>query len=625
MAGPGTPRTLACAALEPGLDGVLLFDAAPAALSLAAGLLAKLMGEPRVVTLAAYQSEDDLWTSLRLRTSGFEPGPGPLVQGEGTAELLVVVPDLARVGLPGQRALITLLDAPVAVLERHGYHRAWAPRLRCLAACDTAEVGTVPPHLLDRFPVRATAAGLTGRSDSLSRVLHVWGTAPESAAPSGTGAVPQEWLDAARRARPWPAFGSRAAALIVGMVPADRPRRMLAAARLARGYAALDGAEQVEERHVEEAARLLGFGRTGGRDTPAPARPDDGTASRPDDEGAREGVDRPPAPDAGADAGRAAGAAAGETAGTAAQPLAVQAPQAAIAFGAEETPLPPGTGYPEDEAEPLREIAPLRAPPVAAVGPARRRGPPIGLEPATDLADLAMVATLREAAKFQRVRQANTGTTGRFLINPADLRTHRRQQEPEHLLGLVLDHTCRRGWDWTVALTSHLRWAYVHRAGVVVVDVGAGDAAAELRAERFTARRVLDRRVTASLSRPRGRATPLAHGLSLAHAGLRHAMQHGRAAVSRAWLVVVTDALGNVPLAAGLQDTTAGSWSGEGVTDAVAIARELATLRRLRIVVAAPPDPPHPELVLGLADALGAGLLGIGGADADVAEAGHGH
>ncbi|NEC07115.1 hypothetical protein G3I26_17785, partial [Streptomyces sp. SID7909] len=146
------------------------------------------------------------------------------------------------------------------------------------------------------------------------------------------------------------------------------------------------------------------------------------------------------------------------------------------------------------------------------------RGPVIGVRRARDLWDPAPVRTAMEAAKYRAVRG---GTEGPLVIAPADLRGYVRAPEPVRMLTVVLDHTCRGGWDWYPALEPFLRWAYVTRASVHVVEVGGGGEPDELRARAFTARSTRDPRIAAALARRPGRATPLAHGLDLAGQALR--------------------------------------------------------------------------------------------------------
>jgi magnesium chelatase subunit D len=249
----------------------------------------------------------------------------------------------------------------------------------------------------------------------------------------------------------------------------------------------------------------------------------------------------------------------------------------------------------------------LRPPPAAAGDRRPGRGPVIDVERATDLHDLALTSTLFEAAKFQSLRRARGGCPEGILpLRPEDLRCYRRAHLPESLLVLVLDYTCLRGRDWGAALRPYLHQAYVGRAGVHLVQVGAGGDRG-LRARLLKARNLLAPELARALAAPPGEATPLAHGLELALQTMRHALQHGRSPAARCSLVVLSDGRGNVPLAAshaGLPP--AGRVGREGVEDALAQARLIAALDRVRAVVLDPRPQQLPELPGQLAAALGA-------------------
>jgi magnesium chelatase subunit D len=120
---------------------------------------------------------------------------------------------------------------------------------------------------------------------------------------------------------------------------------------------------------------------------------------------------------------------------------------------------------------------------------------------------------------------------------------------------------------------------------------------------------MLDPQVAAALDRPPGRATPLAHGLTLAAAILRHETQQGGFLVSEAILVVVTDGRANVPLA--ISQTAAGPSAPvgqSGIRDALHVARTIRLLHRVRSVVIDPGILPDGHLTAMLAEALNAQL-----------------
>lgn len=166
---------LVCSALEPSLTGVLLFDCPPQHLASVreafAQVLGRAAGHPSGLTvpqtvLDAATVDEDLWVRPRAhRGPGgieFTFGPGPLA-GTGKGPQVVVVPDLARLSVPGMRAAVQLLGADTATLEHSGIRNRWRPHARWLACCRSEDAELIPPHLLDRFPVRLAVPGLQPR------------------------------------------------------------------------------------------------------------------------------------------------------------------------------------------------------------------------------------------------------------------------------------------------------------------------------------------------------------------------------------------------------------------------------------------------------------------------------
>ena len=175
----------------------------------------------------------------------------------------------------------------------------------------------------------------------------------------------------------------------------------------------------------------------------------------------------------------------------------------------------------------------------------------------------------------------------------------------------LLDYTCLQECNWQEALLPYLQWAYVERASVCLVQVGAVDAQDELRAEKREADNILVPDIRNRLEIDRGKATPLAHGLDLALQTLRHVLQHGRSAVQQAVLVVISDGRGNVPLEAsraGRVVPPVGKW---GIEDALQVARQIEALKGVESVVLNPQPKYYADLPVKLAQALGAKIAEI--------------
>jgi magnesium chelatase subunit D len=288
----------------------------------------------------------------------------------------------------------------------------------------------------------------------------------------------------------------------------------------------------------------------------------------------------------------------------------VIAPRPAERLSSIETQAPPVTPLPEDRAPVQRDPAPLRLPPLPSRARTIPRGPIIGSEPTTDLRDLAITATILEAAKFAVFRRPPEEAPGGPLrIKASDLRRHRRAPAPERMLVLVLDCTAAPDEASRQPLEPYLREAYVRRAAICVVLVGANDDEQSLRASRVMARNLLSPAVAAALGADAGTATPLAHGLELAGEAIRRALLRGRDTLTEVALVVLTDGRGNVPLAASLAGELTTAVTRQGIDHALAVAGQLRGMRRLKAVVLDPLPTVYPKLPAELAVALGAGLV----------------
>ncbi|MFF1919556.1 hypothetical protein ACFVW8_03145 [Streptomyces sp. NPDC058221] len=611
---------LVCSVLEPALTGVLLFDLPPEHVSAVARVFAEVLGAaggrppgagvPRT-TLDASTVDEDLWLRPRVRRGPdgieFALGPGPLAETADSPPL-VVVPDLARLSVPGMRAAVQLLGADVATLEHSGIRRSWTPRARWLAFCRSEDAVHLSPHLLDRFAVRLGVPDLR-----------------PTPGPEPLGPLPAAWAAALTPGAPRPSvtLGEEFAASVLDHLD-DRDglgqRRALALGRIARALARLDEAERVRPgreaapdapllvtaAHVGRAARLIRLRAAHRPSTPPEPAPvhelpePSGPGPEPPPAGLRPV--REPAVEAG--------------------PL-VQEPETVVSLG--PAPVPgdrpaSSSPYPEDTAGPGTDGGTLRTPARRTAGARASRGAVVGVRRARDLWDLAPVRTAMEAAKYRAIR----GGPGPLVIVPQDLRGYVRAPEPVRMLTLVLDHTCRGDQDWHTTLEPFLQWAYVTRATVHVVEVGARGAANELRAGSFSARSTRDPRIAAALVRPPGRATPLAHGLDQAGSALRRAFRHHRAGLVEALLVVVTDGRGNVPLAAGRtghQDR--GPVGRTGTTDAVEAAGRIRALGRSRLhsVVVDPGRRPYTALPAELADALGGVVIAARDGDGEAGRA----
>ncbi|WP_405769432.1 hypothetical protein OG539_33250 [Actinacidiphila glaucinigra] len=571
---------LQAVAVDPRLGGLLVLDADPALVTPVARKLAAMVGAAAGtvestfrLTLDSATRDEDIWAAPRPAPSPatwWRIGPGDLVRAELAPDPppVVTIPDLARLGTTGLRAVIQFVGADEIVVE-HGISRRFRPRSRWVAFCGTAFLHAVPRHVLDRFTLCAAAEDLTP-ADIRDLPL------PRPPGPS-----------------PLPAVTDRAVRhLAQRLGTAAGPRRLLTAARLTRTLAQLDGLREAGLGHARHAAQAMGL----------PELPDPGP--QPEADAYTPPVLPPRTPPTAAEPSSLA-----PGSGT----VSAHVPTDSRSLPAAS--VPARQPFPEGSTVDASGGVSLRLPRTVAAHHRHRsrRGPVTGLTQARALHDLSVVGTVLQAAWFRPLRSPYGGP---LVIDPTDLREHRRAPVPDRFLVALLDHTSREGGDWSTALEPFLSWAYTRRAGVVVVEIGSRDATNEVRAEVLAVRNVLHPALTAALRRPAGRATPLAHGLTLLARHVHRVLARHSGAAAEVQAVIATDARGNIPLEASLSgrlpDPPVGVDGADDARDAAArLGEEDRT--RLRVFLLTPEGHTDRGLVRELADRLGAAVLSTRG------------
>jgi magnesium chelatase subunit D len=571
---------LQAVAADPLLGGLLVLDADPALVGEVAGRLAAMVeaadgsaDTTRLLMLDAATRDEDIWAGPRPEpppATWWRIGPGELVEAELApgAPPVVAIPDLARLGPAGLHALIQFVGADETVVE-HGISLRFRPRSRWLAFCGTAFLDAAPRFVLDRFVLRAPAEDLT---------------------PEDVRGLP---LPRPSRLTPLPAVTDRAVRhLAERLGTAAGPRRLLTAARLTRTMAQLEGQREAGIGHARRAAQAMGLAELPELSPQRGADAYTPPVLPPRTSPAAEGPSSP-ALDSGV--------------------LTTHVP-------ADSRSLPPAASparhpYPEDSTADAPGGVPLRLPRTVAAHRRHRpgRGPVTGLTQARSLRDLSVVGTVLQATRFRPLRSAHGGP---LVIDPMDLREHRRAPLPDRFLVVLLDHTSRDGDDWSTALEPFLRWAYTRRAEVFVVETGSRNATNEACAEVLTVRNVLHPALAAALRRPAGRATPLAHGLTLLARHVHGVLARHNGTAAEVQAVIATDARGNIPLEASLSgrlpDPPVGADGADDARDAAARLGD-ADRTRLRVFLLAPEGHTDRGLVRELADRLGAAVLSTRG------------
>jgi magnesium chelatase subunit D len=469
-------RGLVAAALNPGLRSILVFDATIDTLTIAAQNL-KLMlqkvtdAQITKVQLGVVETEDDLWGQLSLWDEKIEWQQGLLAKGRDQVLQLVVIPDLTRLSLAGARACVTLMGSGIAHLERHGRTNGWVPNLCWLAGCPSrnGETGLVSPHLLDRFALQLSEqiiemidADGKARPERVQKIREWIEETDQSRSPSLSPALVTQ-LQKAHRVRPVVTLESERR-VVKYFVDSESysVRREVALLRLAQVYAQLGGSLRIKQSHVNAAANLIGLRLQESVESDQPLSELD-TSSKPTISGESEGD---------------------ESSSVLKQPKSKTRRSKKIVddFDDEnesldqEVFLPTGNPYRNDEAPMRREAASLRLPLQRLRTVGRGSSTIIGTEPATVIQDLAIVSTIFEAAKYQKLRCEEGTSEKKLIFHLSDLRRYRRVVVPEQMLAMVIDYTCLQNTQWQNALLPYLQWAYIERANVCLIQVGVAQA-----------------------------------------------------------------------------------------------------------------------------------------------------
>ena len=601
-------RSLGCAALSPGLRSILLFDTSPEILRLAAKIIAQMLeaitGQTITsVTLGTWETEEDLWGSWGLNRQPNEQilsyKLGLLAgEQEGAQLRIIIISDLAKLSLATTRACVVLMGSEIANLERHGKQSQWQPQLCWIAGCASQQVGMVSPHLLDRFALRLKAQ-IPRNSDKIESIQK-WLNCQQSKQEFLPAVLSSETVTLLQSvSKIQPKITEVALERILDYISTLKfysPRREIALARFVYAHAQLEASEAITATHVDDVAtKILGLNLI----VPEESKPESIEESSNLETHQREEKQLDPS----------------------SKEESIETSnniQSVYNSDTTETKLDtysiPTSSlinpYPEDISSVEREAASLRLPLRRFRSKTVAKGTIIGVEKATNVQDIALVSTLVEAAKYQSIRPKNSGN-GRLKIHAIDLQSYRRAPVAEQLFMLLLDYTCLEKCKWQAILLPYLNWAYVERASVCLIQVGAANARDELQAEKITAQSILVPRFSEGLVAGKGKATPLAHGLDLALQTLRHSLQHGRSTVQKAVFLTISDGRGNIPLEASRNRHVTPPVGRRGFEDALLVAEGIRNLQGVKAVLLNPQPQQYPDFPHQLAEALGATVLEI--------------
>jgi len=546
-----------------GLGGVVVRAAPGPVRDTWLALLQQLLGSKTAFRRVPAQVPDgrllgglDLTATLRAGRPVAERGI--LAEANGG---VVVVPMAERLSQGVAARLAATLDSGEVAVERDGIALRWPAKVAVIALDEGLEHDERPPAcLLDRLSLWIDLDGISPRGLEDSP----WSRADIERAHRGLAGL----ADTAKQTQD-PLEALCMAAQVFGI---DSPRAALGALRAARAAAALAGRYEIEQVDCEMVARLVLAPRATrmptvesvdeAQDAEAPPQdPAQGHDEPPSQESSGQSAqedalapppDMPPPPGQQAPGG-------GDLQATP-ESDGDQDAMVEVVLAAVQSALPPGL------IARLRDVSGfkgLRQPAGATrsgrAGAARadpRRGRPDGTQPGDPRRGprLDLIATLRAAAPWQRLRRAQRGGLGsdqgvssnapqrpRIEVRVDDFRVMRRIQRATTTTIFVVDASgssaLHRLAEAKGAVQSLLAECYVRRDRVALISFHGKDAEVVLPPTRSLVRA---RRSLAGL--PGGGGTPLAAGLEAGGALAESVRRQGDSPL----LVVLTDGRGNI-------------------------------------------------------------------------------
>jgi magnesium chelatase subunit D len=422
----------------------------------------------------------------------------PVVQSGLLAEVdggVLTLTMAERIAASAAARICAVMDSGTVALARDGFAREWPTRFGVLALDEGVDDETPPGALADRLGLMVDLTGLSIRDIEPVDIVF-----------DDVEAARARGADADERALATLA----AVAARCGIVSLRAP---LFALRAARGLAALEGRALVSDEDLALAAALTIAPRAlTAPDGPPPEEPPAPEDPAPEDQ--ENQAEPPPDPQQEID------------------------PQEDIVLAAVLAALP--QGLLERLGDPLRASKGGSAGKSGATRASRQRGRP--MEPrAGSLRDgrLALLATLRAAAPWQKLRTATPGQ--KLRVTPDDVRIRRFRENRGTVAVFVVDasgsQAARRLGEVKGAVERLLADCYVRRDSVALVAFRGKTAEIVLPPTRSLARA---RKTLAGL--PGGGGTPLASGLALGLELAERIQRKGETPL----LVLLTDGRANI-------------------------------------------------------------------------------
>ncbi len=599
---------LACLSLNPSLQSALILDASTDSAKTVPSILYKLLeaaGEPseKPMFIPSDATEDELWGHLSFSCLTEMDKPIVNIQSllvqkpDDNRTRIIIIPDLARLGFYTKRSVTVLLDAPIVHLERHNFMDIWSPKIRCIAFCKKNDLPLISCHLLDRFSVRLDATYwndniLKDRTADLLDMIEALPRKYYGIFPS----VPEEIrtkVEKGTQIRPQITSGAAEKILEYGdKISRQGHRREIALGRMAIAIAMLQQSHEVRPDHVQTAATLQGFY------TPKTPRKELDSESVKLDEKSLPDTSKKVLNEI------------NETEKYDDINIS-QKPEEGKTRNATDSAeinadIPSGQqfprAYPEDNLILESVAATLRPLRTARRYNKIRAGQIIGSVLAENLDDISVFETIRTAAPHQKFRGKKLGQP--LIIKRPDLRQNLRTGKSGTTLIILADQSDSVEESWEQILSKELDTAYSERYLICLITLGTKDDSLRSCVHTMTSRQIAS--VRAAFRKPKGNATPLAHGLLMVRNQIDRIIRHGRDAVHEVKLIVATDARANVPLQISRDGIIRAFPSLQAFEDALKIAGEIRRRPKVKVKLITPKITHHKKLPWKLSLALGA-------------------
>jgi len=447
----GLLKVLSATCIDPQLQSLLLFDCQFDDLQSTAQILQALLQETYACTVSSLfmnptVNEDSLWGQWVVSNNSNQlQWQAGLLQPLENEIRIIKVADLSSLNLIASRAILSTANRQPVSLQRHGQNLSYTPKIFYLAALPSKNSSALlSAHLLARFNLRLHIKTHLQRN-GIEYLQHALDFDSRQEKEVELSDKVKKDLHQAQ------CFQAQVDNLVFAqaLVYFKKPdhRRELNLSRLAIAFSRFSQVE-LRSSHIRQAALLLGLKNQ--PDMNAPEVKQDHFDER------ESLLEKSPLTDESLDSSSTVDD-------------KIEKNESSSAYESpgilQNTYIPlllVDDAYPEDNVIIQHDPAPLQLP-LSIQQHANDKGVIIGTQSSDNLQDIAWLASLLEAVKFQ-----HKGSRGKLKLLGNHLKKYRRVAVAEQLFILVLDYTSLKGCQWQQALMPHLRFIDFKFKGLVM-------------------------------------------------------------------------------------------------------------------------------------------------------------